>query len=224
MKYNQTSPKIAAANTSYINERWSQLSDLTLAWSNDAIKYLFLTNSGAAATVLAFMGAVEGVRTVRWVWGILILFTVGIIFVGFLHISRVVRIERLYKNWRVSTVEYYESRLDWETMVLKDNNIAYSFDWGRLWGYGAFGCFVAGVLIGVFYFNLIAMGESHGRQQQTTQAVHPTAASTAGSTGKIVTGHSPGLDKKRPPDSRLENAAAPANQEKITPEKSKESP
>ena len=213
MKYNQTSPKIAESNIAYINQRWGQLSELELAWYGDAIKFLFLVNSGAAATVLAFIGAVEGVRGLLWTWLMLLCFTIGIILVGLLHISRVLRVDRLYKNWRQSTVQYYESKLCWETMLENDDKLAYSFNWAYVWGYSAFGFFVTGVLIGALNFNLIAKGDTNGRQQ-TKQTVH-TPAPPTGPAAKVDPGNSPGLDQKRPTDSGVRSTAPAADQKEI---------
>ena len=40
----------------YINLRWKQLYDLEKERADQAIKYLFLTNSGGAVTVLSLWG------------------------------------------------------------------------------------------------------------------------------------------------------------------------
>jgi hypothetical protein len=221
MKYKDLTAKTAQGHSDYISKRWSQLSDIGLAWSNESIKYLFLINSGAAATVLAFIGAVDAVRGVRWAWAMLICFTIGIIFVGLLHVARTLRIKRIYKLWRQDTALYYDSKLDWEALIEGDDKRSYGFSFGPLFFTAAFGCFIVGVSIGALNYNSVIKGEDHGRKQQAQQTIHPTTP-PAIPAPKIDSGKRSGLDQKRPPDDRVGSPAPSSSQEKITTQKSKE--
>ena len=213
MKWNELT---AAADReryeNFISERWAQLSQLELDWSTDAIKYLLLVNSGAAATMLTFIGAVEGVRNLVWSWGILFMFTLGIIFVGGIHICRVRRIEYLYKNWRNETRKFYASELDFEKLLEDDNARAYSFNWAYVWGYGAFCLFVAGVFIGAANLSSLAKGDSNGsRQQQTQQTIIPTPSSAASKPRTINSGKMERRDQGPNSDSGISSSPSPTS-------------
>lgn len=156
MKLSEASEEQREGHLAYVDKRWAQLSDLELSWSADAIKYLMFVNSGATVAVLTFLGTIESVRPLLWPKVMLGLFVVGVVIIGIFHAVRYHRIERIYRNWREGVDQYYGDKLDWETMISKDENLSRRYPLAVTLAYLSFGCFIAGVIVGLCNFPSLA--------------------------------------------------------------------
>lgn len=179
MKYSDDSEEHRTANIGYANERWRQLYGLQNDWGTEGIKYLLLVNSGAAVAMLAFLGSVADARKLSWPITMLGFFALGIVLIGFLHALRHYHVLQLFKKWRESVNEYYTDQKEWSRLINADAARSTRFDWALLMAYASFSCFIVGIIIGMFNFSTLTIGENHGRKETNitcacAQAICPT--------------------------------------------------
>lgn len=149
MKYSETPPQAAQSNINYINTRWGQLNSLSKEYSDNAIKYLFLTNAGGAVTVLSFLGASESIREQYSPKVSLALFILGIITTGVLRAQIMHRIESIYEKWRTNVKDYLNDKITWEELTQQDDKASYNSTKEYIFGYLSFACFIVGSLLGI---------------------------------------------------------------------------
>lgn len=154
MTLSKTDEEVREGRLAYVDKRWSQLSELELAWSGDAVKYLLFVNSGAAAAVLAFLGTSVKIQPYLWPKVMLGSFVLGVVFLGFYQAVRYHRIASIYKGWREDVDHYYNDKLDWEDLTENDHKRAYSpsINIQILLAYLSFACFLVGVAVGICNF------------------------------------------------------------------------
>lgn len=148
MKYSELQEPIRKQHINYIKERWTQLIEIVQDTANQSIKYLYVSNSGAAAGVLTFLGIFAELRTHAWPRWMLILFLSGVLLVGLYWAARYHSLQSLFKGFRNDAVSSLKDEVDVEEVE--------SRDWGRvnkLWlptllAYASFLCFIAGLVIG----------------------------------------------------------------------------
>ena len=152
MKYSETPEHLRASRIDYINERWGQLNGLFKDYSDNALKYLFLSNAGGAAAVLGFLGASSEVRDALGPRVSLSFFLLGLIATGVLNAVLVHRIDFIFEQWRKNVDRYFSDEITWQQLTREDDQIS----WGNIKeysiGYMAFFSFVIGSLIGVAQF------------------------------------------------------------------------
>jgi hypothetical protein len=137
-----------AAWLAYIEQRWGQLSKLQLDFGVEAVKYLFATNAGAAAGVLAYLGAVKpSPIPAAFLW-MLVSFLLGVVLVGLTHAARYHGASRLLRAWRTDVLDFYSDRVAWDELLKRDAERALSFAWDEALAWAAFACVVAGAAIG----------------------------------------------------------------------------
>lgn len=176
MKYSDDTEDHRKANIGYVMERWRQLYELQYECGTEEIKYLFLVNSGAAVAVLAFLGSVANARDMIWPKVMLGFFAMGIVLVGFLHVTRLYQVSNVFKAWRVSVNEYYTDQKGWSEITNAD--IARSAGFGWVLAHISFLCFIVGIIIGIFNFSTLTSGDNHGRKETNTTASTPETIST----------------------------------------------
>lgn len=148
MKHSELKEPFKSEHISYLKERWAQLSTIVTDTVDHAIKFLYVSNSGAAAGVLTFLGVFAEFRTHAWPRWMLILFISGVLLVGFYWAARYHSMQSLFKGFRNDVVSSVKGDLDVEEVE--------SRDWARvnkLWlptllAYASFACFIAGLIIG----------------------------------------------------------------------------
>lgn len=134
-----------------INQRWGQLYGLDKEWSDNAIKYLFLTNSGGAIAVLSYMGAVGTSFRIGMAVA-LCSFLLGLILVGVMTASIYQRIDALFKNWRADTDRYFSDQIEWDDLIKNDKKRVGNSILETVLGYLSFLCFIAGTVVGLVSF------------------------------------------------------------------------
>jgi hypothetical protein len=154
MKLSETPIEQREGHIAYVNKRWSQLSELELSWGADAVKYLLFVNSGAAVTVLTFIGTSEQIRALFWPKPMLGCFVLGVVFLGFYQAVRYHRIAHIYNEWRVGVDSYFNDQTDWNVLIADDDKRSFSgsLRFQILLAYVSFACFLSGVAIGMFKF------------------------------------------------------------------------
>lgn len=197
MKRSETPPDLLARRLDYIQKRWSQLSELSTTWGDEAIKYLLFVNAGAMAGSLSFIGAMAHIRHAAWPRVALMLFVAGVVLVGVYHALRYHRTERLFRAWRQDTEKYNSDGLYWNDLLDRDEVRSKKLTWPLvLLAYASFGCFLIGLLIAGLNFqditNALPKEVVHERTQTNTPnqstAAHPRFNSTTSSERRADTG------------------------------------
>jgi|HubBroStandDraft_2_1064218.scaffolds.fasta_scaffold177347_2 hypothetical protein len=141
-------PEQRSHRIEYINRRWKQLYDLEKERADQAIKYLFLTNSGGAVTVLSFMGASEKARTSLGPIFALSCFVVGIILIGIFNIIQYYHMAKLFALWKQDSEKYFENPAEWTNIIQGDNKRSKTSIWAHIVAHGSFITFIAGCICG----------------------------------------------------------------------------
>jgi hypothetical protein len=145
------SPEIRNNQINFINQRWKQLYDLEKEWSDNAIKYLFLTNSGGAVAVLSYMGSAGTLFRLSMAIA-LCSFLLGLIIVGWVNSLIYQDMKNLFNEWKTDTNKYFTDQIEWETLLKNDENRSKDNVWAIRCAYISFICFIAGVVIGLISF------------------------------------------------------------------------
>jgi len=149
MKFSETDEQLRTERLNYIRTRWDQLNLLSKDALERIIKYLVLVNAGGAVAMLSFLGTSAQARGLLLPKLALACFGLGIVLVGVLNLLILLHIERIFVNWRQTTPQFYEDKVEWEDLTANDDKLAYTVWPEYLAGYAAFFCFIAGAAIGV---------------------------------------------------------------------------
>src|SRR6266446_6638553 len=82
VKLSEMPNEMREVRLAYVKERWSQLADLEKEYGQSAFTYLMVVNSGGAAAVLSFMGAMKTTTPILGAQWMLALYLLGVILVG----------------------------------------------------------------------------------------------------------------------------------------------
>ena len=137
-----------------IDQRWHQLYELEKDWSEKAVNYLFLTNSGGAIATLSFLGSADSLSSdERLSFKIgLILFAFGVLFVG-VTIARAYHfMSSLYEGYIRDASRFYKDSVCWDILEVNDDARVNSFSSQLLFPYIAFFCFITGCFFGGYGF------------------------------------------------------------------------
>lgn len=142
-------PEQRSHRIDYSTQRWKQLHALEKECAETAIKYLLLTNSGGAVTVLSFMGASEKARTSPGAIVALACFVIGVVLVGVFNIIRYYKVASLFREWRRGSENYFDGKVDWKILTDDDNKRSYKNRSLHIVGNLSFVAFVIGAILGM---------------------------------------------------------------------------
>ena len=80
--------------------------------------------------------------------GALILFCIGLVFVGILHARVTHRFYKLFNDWRKNTALYYNQKIGFSKLTADDEEKTNSDFWEFLIAYFSFGAFLLGLIVG----------------------------------------------------------------------------
>ena len=152
MKLSETNDEQRKLHLDYIENRWSQLHELTTESASEAWKYLMLTNSGSAIAVLSFMGANKTLTPIPGAPWMLSAFIVGVVFVGCGHAVAYYRANWLFEHWRTEVGNYFADKVTWNELLECDRQRAKYFYLADIVGWASFLSFIVGLGIGAFNF------------------------------------------------------------------------
>jgi hypothetical protein len=132
----------------HINQRWRQLYELEKEWSDRAFRYLFLTNSGGAIAVLSFFGASDKALDFAMLKAALLLFALGVLFVGVATAKTYHRIAGLFKQYRNEADHFFNDKITWEYLTEEDTKRSKPTFWAYFFPYVSFACFIVGIVLG----------------------------------------------------------------------------
>lgn len=148
VNHSQLQPVERQQQINYINQRWGQLYSLEKEWSDRAVNFLFLTNSGGAIAMLSFIGATGGKEHQLVVWGLCIML-LGLMFLGFLIAMVYHQMSGLFESWRKDVKEFFADRISLEKLYEDDTARARNSLINLILAYSSFACFAIGIALGV---------------------------------------------------------------------------
>ncbi|WP_439587679.1 hypothetical protein [Hydrogenophaga sp.] len=143
----------------HLDDRFDQLNTLLNTVTGSVWSYLLAVNGGAAAGMLAFIGAKPDLAVKPWPYVVLGVFVLGLILVGVAHAFLAHKVQRLTDSWVEGTDLYYQNKMKWSALI--DRDVALVARWKRVpWvlGWGALLAFVAGVFAAAIGFSPICAG------------------------------------------------------------------
>jgi hypothetical protein len=148
MPFSDEEPPVQQYRFGHISARWSQLNGLTKDWTDKAVSFLMLTNSGGAVAVLSFMGASDKVREMVGPRIALGCFSLGVICTGILVAKQFHRFERVFTGYRKEAQEYLADRIEWGVLTSNDDNRVKPRPMDYVLGYIPFALFIGGCITG----------------------------------------------------------------------------
>lgn len=151
MKYNDQNltNELRKLRNDNINSRWSQLYEVSKESGESAIKYLFTTNAGGAVAVLAYLGSVSGNGGAAISAKIaLVLFFLGLLFVGFYKVYMVHDHEGLFDHYKGLVDDYYDNKIGWDALIKSDETKVGKSKAPYILGYISFAAFILGCISG----------------------------------------------------------------------------
>jgi len=148
VKLSEMPSEMREARLDYVRERWSQLADLEQEYGRAVFTYLMVVNSGGAAAVLSFMGAMKTTTPIPGAQWMLALYLLGVILVGVVRGLSHYRISWRYGRWRAGVQKLYKEEWGWEELQRDDESLGWYY-WpveAAVWG--SFLSFLAATGIG----------------------------------------------------------------------------
>jgi hypothetical protein len=141
-------PVVLKQRNEYISHRWSQLYKVSTKAADEAKKFLFLVNAGGAVAVLSFIGAKDNSAISLGTKWSLILFCLGIVAVGILHIRITHRLYDLFNDWRKNSSKYWNQEIGYNQLTTEDEQKTDSDKCEFIIGYVSAFFFLAGLIVG----------------------------------------------------------------------------
>jgi len=107
----------------HYDDRFHQLNGLLNTYSSAVWSYLLAVNGGAAAGMLAFIGARSDIAKLQWPYWVLGVFVVGVVLIGFAHAFMVHKAQALIDNWNLNMDRYWRSEITWSHLHVLDNRL-----------------------------------------------------------------------------------------------------
>lgn len=150
MKYSDEnlSPDLRNSRDNHINNRWSQLYSLSKDSGESVIKYLFATNAGGAIAVLTYLGAIASNGEAQLLVKLsVVIFFIGIIFVGIYKAYMVHSFESLFAHYQLLVSEYYDDKIGWGALTISDEIKVGKPIAPYIFGYISFFSFIIGSIV-----------------------------------------------------------------------------
>jgi hypothetical protein len=144
--------KINTDQRDWMMERGKHLQFTTTTAVESGLQFLFITNTGGAASALAYLGAIAQKNEDLLIFKTsLAFFFVGIILVGLFRAYMVEVYGKIFWDFNSLTKRFMEEEMEWEAYVYEAENQAlkYKNNIGRIMAYFSFFCFILGSIFGV---------------------------------------------------------------------------
>ena len=133
-------------------ERLRPLWDMQWKSIDEAVKYLFLVNSGGAIAVLGYLGTDSTKIHAPWAGMAVVLFCLGIVFVGVIRFMLFHRSRSLFESLRQELKACAKGEMKVEAVSSKDEERSEARIREILCGYAALSCFILGPICGAIGF------------------------------------------------------------------------
>ena len=150
MKFSETPEPIRKGRIDYINRRWEQLYELEKEAGLSALQYLFLTNAGGAAAMLAFIGAIGADKIGFGAKLALASFVLGVVLLGISKAKQYHCMSRLFEHWKGLAGAYFGDKASYEYITEEDKKKTGEDFFDYFFPYASFACFVLGAAIGFY--------------------------------------------------------------------------
>lgn len=151
-KFSQMDKDFQTRVNEYVRYRWDGLERSRASLEEHAIKYLFGTNAGGTAVLLAFIGSTNFSPATSVIS--LVLFLIGLFLVGIGIATGYHRINGLQRSWNNDANELFSNNVDWETMIDRDKQRVEAWAPGKIIAWASFGCSISGTAFGFASFLL----------------------------------------------------------------------
>ena len=121
--------ELAQLRRKYNDDRFQQLNGLLGSATSSVWTYLLTVNGGAAAGLLAFIGARSDLAKLEWPYYILFIFVTGIISVGLAHAFIVHKLQALVDNWVKISGSYWRDEIAWIDVIQLDDALVKRHKW-----------------------------------------------------------------------------------------------
>jgi hypothetical protein len=157
MKSHESPAEVRAARLDYLSTRWTQYSQVSTSFGEEAIKYLLVVNTAALGASLGFLGAMPHLRDLQWPRTALFAFAFGVAVLGIYHALRLQRVQWLFKLWRNESNKYARGQIEWNDLIDGDEARSKKLMWlqGSL-AYSSLLSFYIGLGIAGFNFDQVA--------------------------------------------------------------------
>lgn len=136
----------------WIMERGKYLQSITTTAVESGLQFLFITNTGGAASSLAYLGAIAQKNENLLIFKTsLAFFFVGIILVGLFRAYVAELYGKIFWDFNNLTKNFMEEKMEWSVYVYEAENQAlkHKNNIGRIMVYFSFLCFISGSIFGV---------------------------------------------------------------------------
>jgi hypothetical protein len=133
----------------YVTDRWKGLAELKRDAGSTAATYLMVTNSGGAAAVLSYMGALKTSTPFVHAPAMLLAFVLGVILVGVGRGMAYYRVAARFDRWQHAVEMFYKGDWTWEQVLEHDAAMGHTYIPGDVVAWAAFLCFLTGAWLGL---------------------------------------------------------------------------
>lgn len=164
----------------YVRYRWNHLESIRSSLEDHAIKFLFATNAGGAATLLTFIGSTGFIPTTSVIS--LAIFTAGLFLTGLGIAFGLKRIAKLQKTWNNDSAEMFEGKIEWANVIENDKNRQKIWSPGELLAWSSFVFWVIGTACGFSSFLLYINKQNINKQNEPLTSAKQSRNTAQGST------------------------------------------
>ena len=131
-----------------INRRWKELYELEDEAEKEALKFLFITNSGGAVATLSFMGASAIARNSCFAKASLIAFALGLILIGITRAIILHKLKSAFKGYRSDAARYFTQKCGYSYLENNDEERTKSTFCAYFFGYLSAASLILGFISG----------------------------------------------------------------------------
>lgn len=150
--------EISLARARYNEQRFHQLNGLLGNSMSSCWTYLLSVNGGAAAGLLAFIGSKQDLAKLQWPYWALVIFAVGIVFVGLGHAFMTHKLQALIVLWVKNTVRYFANEVTWSYVLKEDEKLVDKLSYiPWILGWSSLASFLLGIGLVAINFRQLAV-------------------------------------------------------------------
>ncbi len=144
--YSQMEKEVRDRIEEFVRYRWEHLESMRSSLEDHAIKFLFGTNAGGTAALLAFIGSTSFVPPTSVIS--LALFILGLLLTGLGIALGYNRIARLQTGWNDDAADMFAGKMEWTSMLQGDKKRLKERAPGKVLAWSAFACWILGTTFG----------------------------------------------------------------------------
>jgi hypothetical protein len=132
----------------HIESRTAQLQPLRSKYAEEAMRFLFLVNSGGAAATLGYLGTGTGTADHGFAKWVLACFVLGIVFIGCVRWILMVRSYRYCDAWEQKAPACAQTEEEWAQFLEDDKKRTAGHRWEFIFGHLSIVSLLGGLILG----------------------------------------------------------------------------